>query len=62
MSMKQKYDDIGTFLDDAHEFLSVKELTVNLGIFTHDDIKNSLVQCCFHDDDTPSLQLGQAQF
>lgn len=55
--MKRKYDKLGDFLDDAHESLSIRELTYDLEIFDKNDFKGDLVQCCFHEDDTPSLQV-----
>lgn len=55
--MKEKYNDMSNFLDDLHSQLSLKQMTIDLGIFTKDDFRGALVKCCFHEDDTPSLQI-----
>lgn len=60
--MERKYSDIGTFLDDMHETLSLKEMVADLGVYTHEELNSTLVPCCFHEDDTPSLQITDKFF
>ena len=62
MPMKKKYNEIGEFVDDAHECLSIKQLAEDLGIYIHKDLQATTVKCCFHDDDSPSLQISNSFF
>lgn len=60
--VKAKYTDLQAFIDDAHESVSLHDLTVDIGIFKKDDFRGDLTKCCFHEDDTPSLQVSDHFF
>jgi hypothetical protein len=60
--MKQSYSDMNDFLEDVHAEKSIKQLVLDLGIYTKDDFRGALVPCCFHQDDTPSLQIADSFF
>lgn len=60
--MRESYSDLGEFLDDVHQTISVKQMVMDMGIFTPSDFRGQKVCCCFHKEKTPSMQLGQAFF
>lgn len=61
-AMRGSYDDIQTFLDDIHEYMSVKQLALDLGLVQKSDFRGQKVCCLFHREKTPSMQLASKFF
>ena len=57
MKLREKYDDLSQFIEDIHECVSVKQLALDMGVYTKDDFRGQMVCCCFHEEKTPSMQL-----
>lgn len=60
--MKKEYKNIQEFLDDVHGEIDLRELIVDMGFVTKDDFKGQFICCPFHDEDTPSCQIGEKFF